>query len=312
MNPPDRTVRPATLDDAAAICALLNEVDLLEIGRADTELAEVRADLKHPDADLERNSWLLFDGERLVGYALLWDESGGERIDADHYVLPGELPGALHLFDLLEAQAARRAAANGARRAVVHLHLNTAPTIDLDALRERGWRTVRRYHVLARALSTAADPLPEPPPGVTLRPCLAEEDRRIAHALLQESMTDHFDFTARTYEQWLDDTDGARADWSLVWVAHVEGIGDAAVLRTHDDRPSMGWISNIAVLSKARRRGLGGHLLRHAFGHYAALGRDRIGLGVDTDNSSGAPGLYARHGMGVDYAVDTWELIRRA
>lgn len=44
--PPGVTVRPATFDDAAAVCALLNEIDLLEIGRADTELAEVQADLK--------------------------------------------------------------------------------------------------------------------------------------------------------------------------------------------------------------------------------------------------------------------------
>ncbi|MFJ2767245.1 GNAT family N-acetyltransferase [Streptomyces sp. NPDC087300] len=304
-------MRPATLDDAAAICALLNEVDLLEIGRADTEIAEVRADLKHPEADLERNSWLLFDGDRLVGYGLLWDESGGERIDVDHYVLPGQLPGALHLFELMEDRAARRAAANGATRAVVHLHLNTTPTTDLDALRGRGWRTVRRYNVLARDLSATADPPPQPPPGVTLRPCVAEQDRRIAHALLQEAMTEHFDFQPRTYAQWLDDIDGARADWSAIWVAEVEGIGDSAVLRTHDDRASMAWISNIAVLDKARRQGLGGHLLRHAFGHYAARGRDRIGLGVDTDNSSGALGLYERHGMSLDHAVDTWELIRQ-
>ncbi|MFE0173621.1 GNAT family N-acetyltransferase [Streptomyces sp. NPDC059002] len=303
-------MRPATIGDAAAICALLNEVDLLEIGRAGTELAEIQTDLKHHEVDLERDSWLLFDGERLVGYALLWDESGGERIDADHYVLPGQLPGALHLFDLLEARAAERAAANGATRAVLHLHLNTTPTLDLDALRERGWRQVRRYHVLARALSATADPPPQPPPGVTLRPCLAEEDRRIAHALLQEAMTDHFDFQPRTYEQWVDDIGAAAVDWSLIWVAYVEGLGDAAVLRTHNDRASMAWISTVAVLRKARRRGLGGHLLHHAFGHYAALGRDRIGLGVDTDNSSGALGLYERHGMSLDYAVDTWELVR--
>lgn len=79
--PPGLTVRPATLDDAVAVCALLNEIDLLEIGRAETELSEVEADLKHPEVDLEHDSWLLSDGDRLVGYGLLWDDSGGERID---------------------------------------------------------------------------------------------------------------------------------------------------------------------------------------------------------------------------------------
>ncbi|MEW2392597.1 GNAT family N-acetyltransferase [Streptomyces venezuelae] len=310
--PQGLTVRPATLDDAAAVCALLNEIDVLEIGRADTEPAEVRADFVHPEVDLERDSWLLFDGDLLVGYALAWDESGGERIDVDHYVLPGRPQGALHLLDLLEARAAERAAANGAARAVVHLHLNTEPTTDPRDLHARGWRTVRRYNVLARRIGADTDPLPKAPPGVVLRPCLAEEDRRRAHALLQESFTEHFDHQPRTYAQWLDDIDAPNADWSLIWVAHVEGLGDAAVLRTHDNRPSMGWIGNLGVLAEARGRGIGSHLLRHAFGHYAALGRDRIGLGVDTDNSSGALALYERHGMILDHAVDTWELIRPA
>ncbi|MFD3932904.1 GNAT family N-acetyltransferase [Streptomyces sp. NPDC058614] len=308
--PSGLTVRPATFDDAAAVCALLNEIDLLEIGRADTELSEIQTDLKHPEMDLERDSWLLLDGGRLIGYGLLWDESGGERIDVDVYTLPDRPDGDQYLFDLVEARAAEHAAANGAARAVVHLHLNTAPTLDLRALRGRGWRPVRRYNVMARQLSGDTDRLPAPPPGVTLRPCLTEPDRRLAHALLQESFADHFDFQPRTYEQWLDDIDAERADWSLIWIAHLDGLGDAAALRSHDNRASMAWISSIGVLRKARGQGLGSHLLRHAFGHYAARGRDRIGLGVDTDNSTGALALYERHGMTLDFGVDTWELIR--
>ncbi|MFF7716097.1 GNAT family N-acetyltransferase [Streptomyces sp. NPDC007988] len=306
--PPGITVRPATLDDADAVCALMNEIDLLEIGRADTSLTEVEADLKHPEVDLERDSWLVFHGGRLVGYGLLWDDSGHERIDMDQYTLPDQQQPSAYLFDVMEARAVERAALNGASRAVVHMHLNITPTTDLDALRARGWSPVRRYNVLTRPLSPAADPVPAPPPGVRLRACTAEEDRRRAHALLQASFADHFDFQPRTYEQWSDDIDGDRADWSLVWIAEVDGVGDAAVVRTHNNRSSSGWIGNLGVLREARGRGLGGHLLRHAFGHYAALGRDRIGLGVDTDNSSGALALYEGHGMTLDFAVDTWEL----
>ncbi|GAA1890277.1 hypothetical protein GCM10009837_10490 [Streptomyces durmitorensis] len=308
--PSGLTVRPATLDDAAAVCALLNEIDLLEIGRADTELSEIQADLKHPEVDLEHDSWLLFDDGRLIAYGLLWDESGGERIDVEYFTLPDRPQASGHLLDLMEARSAERAAANGAERAVVHLHLNIAPTVDLGALRGRGWTPVRRYHSMVRPLSTGADRVPEPPAGVTLRDCLAEPDRRRAHALVQDTFVDHFDFHPRTYEQWLDDIDAERADWSRIWIAHVEGLGDAAVLHTRNDRTSMAWISALGVLRQARGRGLGGHLLRHAFGHYAARGRDRIGLGVDTDNSTGALALYERHGMTIDFALQAWELTR--
>ncbi|MEV8319899.1 GNAT family N-acetyltransferase [Streptomyces sp. NPDC059900] len=308
--PPGLAVRPATFDDASAVCALLNEIDVLEIGRADTDLDDIQADLKHPELDLEHDSWLLFDDGRLIAYGLLWDESGGERIDAEYYTLPDRPLASEYLLDLMEARCAELAAANGADRAVVHLELGITPTLDLRVMRGRGWTPVRRYNAMVRPLSTAADRLPEPPPGVTLRSCLDEADRRRAHALIQDAFTEHFDFHPRTYEQWLDDIDAEHADWSLMWIAHVEGVGDAAVLHTRNNRASMAWIGHIGVLRQARGRGLGSYLLRHAFGHYADLGRDRIGLGVDTGNSSGALALYERHGMTRDYAVQTWELIR--
>ncbi|MDW8807969.1 GNAT family N-acetyltransferase, partial [Streptomyces scabiei] len=156
----------------------------------------------------------------------------------------------------------------------------------------------------------AGEPPATPPPGVTLRDCTAEPDRRKAHALLQAAFADHFDFQPRTYEQWLDDIDAEHVDWSQTWIAHVDGLGDVAALRSRNDRSAMAWIPSIGVLREARGRGLGSLLLGHAFGHYASLGRDRIGLGVDTDNSTGALALYERHGMKLDFAVDTWELIR--
>lgn len=52
------------------MCALLNEIDLLETGRPDTALAEVQADFRHPEVDLERDSWLVFDDGRLIAYGL--------------------------------------------------------------------------------------------------------------------------------------------------------------------------------------------------------------------------------------------------
>lgn len=52
-----------------------------------------------------------------------------------------------------------------------------------------------------------------------------------------------------------------------------------------------------------------GLLLRHAFAVFATRGRDTVGLGVDTENATGAPRLYDRHGMTVHYAVDTWETV---
>lgn len=308
---PTATFRPATFADAPVITDLLNEIDRIEIGRPETDQHSVEADLRHPETDLAHDSWLAFEDDRLVAYGLVWDESGGERVDMEHYVLPDHQETGERLLIALETRALEKARSNGAGRAVVHLQLNVRPTTDQALLKERGWGTVRRYHVLTRALDPARDLPPEPPAGVRVRPCLTEADRVLAHALDQRTFADHFDFQPRTYEQWLADLDAERLDWSLVWILTVDGIGDAGFLLTRNNLTTMGWISGIGVVREARGRGLGGFLLHHAFGTLAALGRDRIGLGVDTANDTGAPELYGRNGMSLHYAVDTWETVLR-
>lgn len=302
-------LRPATLDDAPAVTGLLNAIDLIEIGQSETDLHTVEADLKHPDTDLARDSWLAFEGDRLVAYGLLWDESSGERIDIDHYVLPEHQKAGVLLLDAMEARALAKARENGATRAVVHLHLNVRPTIDTGLLRTRGWGVVRRYHVLRRPIDPAQDLAPELPEGVRVRSCATEADRMRVHELYQSSFAGHFDFQPRGYEQWLHDIDATGLDWSLVWIVGTDELGDAGFLLARDDREAMGWIRSIGVIDAARGRGLAGLLLRHAFAAFAARGRDTVGLGVDTSNATGAPQLYARNGMTVHYAVDTWEVV---
>jgi len=307
-------LRTATLEDAAAVTGLLNAIDVIEVGRPETDQHSVEADLKHPEADLARNSWLAFDGDRLVVYGLLWDESEGERIDVDHYVLPEHQEVGLEVLAAMEARALEKARANGAGRAVVHLNLNARPTLDPASLTARGWSVVRRYHVLHRPLDAERDRAVVLPDGVRLRACVSEEDRRIVHSLHQTTFAEHFDFQPRTYEQWFNDIDGERVDWSLVWIVSAqttgstEGTGDAGFLIAGNNRPAMGWIRSIGVLREARGQGLASLLLSHAFAAFAELGRDTVGLGVDTDNTTGAPALYARHGMTVHFAVDTWEI----
>lgn len=304
-------LRPATLADAPAVTDLLNAIDLIEIGRPETDLHTVEADLKHPATDLAQDSWLAFDGDRLVVYGLLWDESGGERIDVDHYVLPEHQEAGRLVLEAMEARALRKARENGAGQAVVHLHLNVRPTLDTDVIRERGWSVVRRYHVLRRSLDRASDLAPDLPEGVRVRSCAGEADRVRVYELYQASFAEHFDFQPRGYEQWLHDVDAAGLDWSLVWIVGTDDLGDAGFLLARNDREAMGWIRSIGVLREARGRGLAGLLLRHAFAAFAARGRDVVGLGVDTSNATGAPELYARNGMTVHYAVDTWEAVLR-
>lgn len=165
-----------------------------------------------------------------------------------------------------------------------------------------------------RPLAPARDPLPEPPAGVRVRGCVTEEDRvRVrVHALYQESIAGHFDFQPRSYETWLHDLGARGLDRNLVWSVTADGLGDCGFLIARDDREAMGWIRRVGVLPAAHGRGLGGLLLRHAFGAFAARGRDTVGLGVDTRNPTHrCARLYERHGLTLHYAVDTREAVVR-
>ncbi|MBZ9597889.1 GNAT family N-acetyltransferase [Streptomyces yangpuensis] len=299
------TVRPAGPGDAADICALLNAVDVIEIGRPETDLGTVESDLNAPDVDLATDSWLAFEDGRLLAYAMVWADSGPGRVDGDHYVLPGHDEAATLLLERMEARAREITGGTG----TLKIQLNVKPTIDLGLLADRGYRTVRRYQVMTRPLSAAADPAPAAPAGLALRHCGDDEaDRHRAHALVEETFAAHFGHVDRPYETWLDHIEGRSLDWSLVWIASLPGEGDVAVLLTRDDRTSMAWVSHIGVRKEARGRGVGGFLLRHGFATYAARGRDTIGLGVDTLNATGALALYEAHGMTRHYGVDAWEL----
>ncbi|MET9469224.1 GNAT family N-acetyltransferase [Streptomyces sp. NPDC006544] len=301
------TVRPAGPSDTADICGLLNAVDRIEIGRPETDLGAVEADLHHPDVDLRTDSFLVFRSGRLLGYALVWADSGAGRVDCHFRVLPGHRAAAAHLLDLVESRA--RALAAGAPDAFLWLAPGSGRTLDPGLLPGRGYRTVRRHQVMTRALDPAADLPPSAPAGLTLRACDGgEAERRRAHALVEETFAEHFGHVERAYEPWLDHIDGRALDWSLVWIAALPARGDVGVLLTRDDRTSMGWLSHLGVRDDVRGRGVGGHLLRHGFAAYAARGRAVVGLGVDTGNETGALALYEAHGMGLHYAVDTWEL----
>jgi mycothiol synthase len=306
------TVRPATLEDAQLICDLINDVDLVDIGAAEYSVEEVREDLTVPGIDPARDSWLAFSGGRLVAFGALWNEHGNSRIDADHYVRRESVPAGLHVIDLMTARAAELAGGNGADRAVIHLHLPPDAVLAEGPLRERGWRDIRRHNVLKRAVSTATDRPPSPPPGVLLRTAEAEADQRLVHALLEDAFAEHFDHQPESYEHWRGRLNADEFDWSLIWVASLANPAGGpptpvGALLGRNNRETMGWIRDLGVLRAARGRGIATFLLRTAFAEFARRGRDTVGLGVDTGNATGALRLYVGLGMTLHFAADTWE-----
>jgi len=78
------------LEDADAIAAVMCQVDLAEIGQAETNADDVRDEWALPRFDVSRDAWIVVaDGGAIHGYGFVWDKVPDHEMIGDLYVLPG-------------------------------------------------------------------------------------------------------------------------------------------------------------------------------------------------------------------------------
>jgi mycothiol synthase len=160
-----------------------------------------------------------------------------------------------------------------------------------------GYREARHYYGM-RIDFEGPPSQPMWPSGIevsTFRP----EDARAFHQALGESFEDEWGFHQPPFEEWKRERlDAPETDTSLWFVAR-EGKEIAAIARCDPKREGGGWIGALGVRRPWRKRGIGLALLQHAFVEFHRRGESHVGLGVDTQNASGATRLYERAGMRV-------------
>jgi ribosomal protein S18 acetylase RimI-like enzyme len=175
--------------------------------------------------------------------------------------------------------------------------------VDAIALHEAfGFRPARWYVNMRRGLG---EPLPAAPvpPGLEVRvyePGRAEAVR-VAH---NEAFADHWGSEPITAETWGHDFVGDpyfRPDLSFVACAEDEIAGYAVNYVAEADWAASGvregWIGQVGVRRPWRRRGLGTALLVRSMEAFQAAGLESARLDVDTENPTGALGLYERAGF---------------
>src|SRR3989440_1885141 len=160
-----------------------------------------------------------------------------------------------------------------------------------------GLREARHYYGMRIDFDRPPSP-PNWPAGIvvsTLRP----EDARSFYDALGESFEDEWGFHQPPFEEWKRERlDAPDTDPSL-WFVVREGGEIAAVARCDPKREGGGWVGALGVRKRWRKRGIGLALLQHAFVEFHRRGESHVGLGVDTQNPSGATRLYERAGMRV-------------
>jgi mycothiol synthase len=162
----------------------------------------------------------------------------------------------------------------------------------------------RRFGRMEIPLDLAAPPAaPAPPEGVTLRTAAdTEADWKMLYDVVEIAFRDHYGHVAQSYEDFVIDVRDDITDFSLVWIASVEGRPAAALLGT--EKPAEGYIGTLGTLREFRKRGLGRVLLETAFAEFARRGHRLATLHVDLSNPTGAVRVYESAGMCLaDYEI---------
>ncbi len=289
--------RPTRRDDAPAIAELVTALDRALLGRSDYSLDELHEEWT--ELDVENDSWVVEDDGRLVAYGTIGRHDEHWRIDG--YVDPAAwgrgVGGAL--VDALEAEGRAR----GAERVQ-----NAVLVADLRAqelLAARGYREVRRFQQMRIELD-AAPAAPRWPDGLAVAR-FAPGDAEAFHAALEDAFADHWQHTFVPFEDWRrQELERDGHDPSL-WCVVRDGGEVVAGTVCRPERLGAGWISRVFTRWPWRGRGLGEALVRQAFSDFWERGQPIVGLGVDTQNTTGALRLYERLGMHVHWGAAVFE-----
>jgi ribosomal protein S18 acetylase RimI-like enzyme len=164
-------------------------------------------------------------------------------------------------------------------------------------LERRGYRPIRYFYRMRRDLR---QPIPDRrlPGGLTLRRFSPELSRAVLDAL-NEAFRDHWSFEPVTEQDW-DMFFIRRSSFrpALTFVAmdgdQVAGLSFNTVNVEENARSGLseGWIAELAVRRPWRKRGVASALLCESMRAFDADGLEHAGLGVDTENQTGALRLY--------------------
>ena len=289
-------LRPPAASDALAVAELKRAVETARHGDSDVTPAQIAEEWALPRLVPDEDLWLIQTcaGE-VVGYSFLWMEDPPGMFVSEQTVHPDHRGRGLSelLLGLCEARAAGFATDAAPVKLGVWTHEDD---LERRALYDRrGYRYVRTF---LRLQIDLAEPPAAPiwPPGITVRRFRRHRDEAAVHAATDEAFQDHWRPARIDLDEWLAfrfETPDLELDlWWVAWDGE-DVAGSSLAFET----PLGGYVDSLSVRRPWRGRGLGRALLREAFAELRRRGLPRAYLGVDSENPTGAMGLYESVGM---------------
>jgi GNAT superfamily N-acetyltransferase len=276
--------------DTAAVTEVVAALESSLYPQASTSFSQEDLVDEWSDLDLERNTRVVRDGDRVVGYGAV--RGRGELWRAEGYVHP--TAHGRGIGKLLATTFERDAAAGGARRIQNGVYEPDAAACRL--LQSIGYRAVRVFREMRIELA-APPPTPTWPEGLRAATFDPERDALAFHAAQQEAFADAWEYTARDFESWSKNhLTSERFDpalWCVVRSGDEIAAGTICTANTYGG----GFVQILFTRRPWRRHGIGAALLADAFHRLWERGERRVGLGVDAESVTGAFRLYERAGM---------------
>ena len=169
-------------------------------------------------------------------------------------------------------------------------------------LRTNGYEKVWEIWLMGVDLADVSADEPHLPEGLRLR-TFRDEDAPALKGLLDEAYAGEPDHNPVPFDEWRQVMLGDPSFDPDVWfLAESRGELAAAALNWKE-----GYVKDLVVHPRWRRRGLGEALLRRTFGAFRARGVPRVTLKVDSGNPTQAWRLYERVGMRKERVYEVFE-----
>lgn len=306
----DITLRPLTTDDIPAWADLLAAIEKVDRTGEHYSAADLEEEMANPEIEVGKDIMGAFESGALVGYFSILPRGEGEghfKVHVQGSVLPerrGEGIGTL----LVEAMLARAEQAHAERRPDLPARLTTtglsSDEAQADLLRRAGMSGERWNFVMRTALDAIPDEVPLPE-GYEFM----QYDASMAAALLDAHNTaflDHPNFTPWSeslWRQFVTESRSFRPELSAVVVptgrkeivAYLQTAEFDAYFEVTGRREA--YVGKLGTLREHRGQGIAGALLVHCLHGYRAAGFDEASLDVDSENPTGALGIYQRAGF---------------
>jgi mycothiol synthase len=291
------------MDDLEAINELITACALATDGTDAFTEPWQRSDWTPPALHMTTGAWVVSapDGQ-MVGFAAIRPRAMG-HFRAEVYVHPrqqGQNIGS-QLLQLSETRARQMAQPLPADLPIALVQkISSTNTAAKQLLEQNSYRSI--YHNWQMVIDfSEAPPAPVWPTGITVRPCIPGQDERTIYAVTTETFAELV-----TFEEWATVRLQPKKFLPDLWCLASAGAEVAGVVLGCYVR-EMGWVNILAVRPAWQKQGLGMALLRHAFGEFYRRGTRKVGLSVDSQNTSGATRLYERAGMRIARQDDRYE-----